>query len=486
MVRGFPLLVLVVLLLSCNEKENVPTFALLTENPLDISGESAKLVGRLITNEKLQVDDHGFWVDTKQEFSDPSVVSLGVRNGPGRFIGEIRSLAPGRIYYVKSFTQSGGDFSFGNVIQLNSLSPGIYSFSPQYASPGQIIEILGLNLGADTRVFFDDTEAAIQEIVLESLLRVTIPPIQNNPSPFIKVISNGVELVFDIPFEYMVGKFRPINFPETFRLSNSVSFQANGKVYVGSGQKSEFVINSDYWEFDPITDNWEKLDLGIKPHLYGFGVSGYFGGGSESIRSNNQYTFNKAFWFWDGNGLIRKADLPFKSINSIAFESNGRIYVLGGSLKEFETSLFEYTPETDSWKIGIDFPFPIQNNLPHYVYKDKFYFITERKELYELDPETGERNIIGTFPGANINGFGTASVSGDRAIIGFYKQEVEIWELDLIQLRWKRKINFPGVFLGNNLGFFAQDGLFYLLRSTDQPLAINGSMEFWEFDPDGF
>jgi hypothetical protein len=103
-----------------------------------------------------------------------------------------------------------------------------------------------------------------------------------------------------------------------------------------------------------------------------------------------------------------------------------------------------------------------------------------------LDPETGERNIIGTFPGANINGFGTASVSGDRAIIGFYKQEIEIWELDLIQLRWKRKINFPGVFLGNNLGFFAQDGLFYLLRSTDQPLAINGSMEFWEFDPDGF
>lgn len=483
----FPL-VLVVLLLSCNEKQDIPTFALLTETPLYVSGESARLVGRLITNEQIQVEDHGFWVATEEGFSDPIVVSLGTRNGPGRFVGEIRSLEPDRLYFAKAFTEAGGNLSFGNVIQLNSLNPGIFSFSPEYALPGQTIEILGLNLGSDTRVFFDETEASIQEIVYESLLKVVIPPIQNNPSPKIRIISNGQELVFENPFEYIVGKMRFLGFPETFRLINSVSFQANGKVYVGSGQQSEFVINPDYWEFDPGTESWEKLGLNISPHLYGFGVDGFFGGGVSGIPVNNQFIYNRDFWFWDGTGLIRKADVPFPSMNSIAFQSRGKIYVLGGSVFGHENAFYEYNPATDSWKTEFNFPFTIQNNLPHYVYKDKFYFITERKELYELGPETGERNIIGTFPGDNVNGLGTASVSGDRAIIGFYKQSIEIWELDLIQLRWKRKINFSGVFLGNNLGFFSQNGLFYLLRSTNQPLAQNGngSMEFWEFDPDAF
>jgi hypothetical protein len=472
---------------SC-EKESVPTFALLTETPLYVSGESARLVGRLIANEQLRVEDHGFWVATEEGFSDPIVVSLGTRSVPGRFVGEIRSLEPDRLYFAKAFTEAGGNLSFGNVIQLNSLNPGIFSFSPEYALPGQSIEILGLNLGSDTRVFFDETEASIQEIVYESLLKVVIPPIQNNPSPKIRIISNGRELVFENPFEYIVCKMRFIGFPEKFRLANSISFQINGKIYVGSGQQSEFVINPDYWEFDPKTDLWKSLGFNISPHISGFGVGGYFGGGSATIPTSNQFIPNNAFYKLEGSSLIRKADVPFPSRNSIAFQSRGKIYVLGGSVFGHENALYEYNPATDSWKTEFNFPFTIQNNLPHYVYKDKFYFITERKELYELDPETGERNIIGTFPGDNVNGLGTASVSGDRAIIGFYKQSIEIWELDLIQLRWKRKINFPGVFLGNNLGFFAQDGLFYLLRSTDQPLAQNGngSMEFWEFDPDGF
>lgn len=486
MVRGLFPFVLLLLLLSCNEKEDIPTFALRTETPLYVSGESARLVGRLITNTQLSLDDHGFWVDTQEDFPDPKVVSLGARTGPGRFVGETQNLSPGLTYFVRSFSAIDGDISFGNAIQMSSLNPGIFSFSPEYALAGQEIEILGLNLGADTRVFFGETEAVIREIVFESLLKVIIPPIKDNPSPFIRVISNGVELVFENPFEYMVGTFRQIGFPESFRLFNSLSFHAGGKIYVGSGVQSEFVINQKYWEFDPATQAWQTMDFDLKPHIRGFGIAGYFGGGSEVIPANNQFVFNRDFWFWDGKTLIKKADLPFNSINSMAFEIRGKIYVLGGIIKEFENALFEYSPDTDTWERKNNLPFPIQNNAPNYVYEDKFYFITERRELYELDPATDARNIIGTFPGQITNGFGIASVFGDRAIVGFYRQEVEIWELDLKALTWKRKINFPGLFLGNNLGFYYQDEVFYLLRSTDQPLVQNGSMEFWEFDPDGF
>jgi hypothetical protein len=124
---GFVLIAVAILVFSC-EKESTPTFALLTETPLYVSGESARLVGRLIANEQLLVEDHGFWVATEEGFSDPIVVSLGTRNVPGRFVGEIRSLEPDRLYFAKAFTEIGGKISFGNFIQLNSLNPGIFLF----------------------------------------------------------------------------------------------------------------------------------------------------------------------------------------------------------------------------------------------------------------------------------------------------------------------------------------------------------------------
>jgi hypothetical protein len=474
------------ILCSCGE-EDFPVFALVTEDPLYVSGEQAQLVGRLITNEVLQVDDHGFWVDMDEAFSNPEIVSLGSRTEPGRFIGEVRNLLPAKAYFVKTFTQIGGNTTFGNVILINSLNPGIFSFSPQYALPGQKMEIIGLNLGAETRVFFDEAEAVIEEIVYESKLIVTIPPIRSNPSPVIKVVSNGVEMVFEDRFEYMVGQMRFIGFPEKYRLVNAVNFQSNGRFYIYSGFDSELNINQLFWEFDPLTENWQSYDFNIPPHISGFGTEGYFGGGYEAVPSGNMAIPNRSFWHWNGSELLRKADVPFTATNSISFRSKEKIYVLGGNTEGHENTLYRYDPETDSWDRLPDFNFAIQANLPYFVYEDQLYFVTERKELVRFDPESGQRQIVGTYPGSIVNGLGVGVVLEDhRAIIGLYRQEVEIWELDLQDFIWKRKINFPGIFQGNNLGFYSHNNLVYILRSTNLSIPQFGQMEFWEFDPDGF
>jgi hypothetical protein len=396
-------------------------------------------------------------------------------------------LVPGRTFYVKSFVQIADNTTFGNVIQINSLNPGILSFTPEYALPGELMQIKGMNFSADTRVFFDDQEVSVEEIFFESHLIVKVPPIQENPSPTIRVISNGQEMVFERNFEYMLGKFTFIGFPERYRLVNSISFESEGKFYLGFGFDTDLNINPYLWEFDPIPGKWNPLDLGILPHISGFGTDGYFGGGFEAVPQGGMNIPNHKFRYWNGTELVRKAYLPFTANNSIAFLIKDNVYVLGGITEGIEDNkLYRFDPSADSWERLSDFPFSIQANLPFFVYRDKLYLITERKELIVFDPETGLRQIVGTYPGSSSNRLGIATVWGDRAIVGFYRQEVEIWELDLLDLSWKRKVNFPGVFQANNLGIYSKNNLIYLLRSTNLTVQEYGNMEFWEFDPDGF
>lgn len=484
MKRVFVYLVLFILS-SCRE-ENFQIFSLLTEDPLFISGEKVQLVGRLITDANIRVDDHGFYLGINGDFTNPEIISMGLRSGPGRFIGEFNGLKPGLTYSVKSFSNINGDLTFGNVLEFRPLNPGILSFLPNYALPGELMQIKGINFNTDTRVFFDDQEVTVDKILFESYLTVKVPPIKDNPSPLIKVISSGQEMVFERNFEYMLGKFRFIGFPERFRLVDAVSFESQGKFYLLSGFDSEQVFNPYLWEFNPDLESWSKKNLGILPHISGFGSDGYFGGGFTGISLDNIASINHSFWYWNGNEIVKKADVPFPSIKSIAFMSKGKLFVIGGTAEGFENVISRYDPESDIWNKMPNFPFNIQANLPYFVYKDQLFFISERKELFKVDPETGQREIVGMYPGSNTNGLGVAVVLGNRAIIGLYRQEVEIWELDLITLNWKRKINFPGVFSGNNLALFGKDNLTYLLRSTNLTIPEFGNMEFWEFDPDGF
>jgi hypothetical protein len=293
-------------------------------------------------------------------------------------------------------------------------------------------------------------------------------------------------MIFDKNFEYIIGKFSFVGFPERFLLNNSLSFTLAGKFYVGSGIVSALEIHPFFWEFDPDVNTWKKHEIDSGPHISGFGINGYYGGGQDYNVGGGTGEPNLSFWKWKENEIIKKADLPFPAVNSIAFQIENKIYLLGGSIEGFDNLLYEYDISQDSWIALTNFPFKIKNNLPHFVYENKLYLITERKELYVFDPETGQRQIIGMFPGENSKGFGMASVVEDKAIVGFYEQSIEVWELNLKNITWKRKTDFPGIFLGNNLGIFSKNNLVYLLRSTNQPSAEYGNMEFWKFDPDNF
>ncbi|WP_332910747.1 IPT/TIG domain-containing protein [Algoriphagus boritolerans] len=113
-----------------------------------------RVLGRLITNQPISASDHGFQLSTSEDFSSPILVSLGIKEGPGRFIGETAGLAINQRYFVRAFASVDGVELVGETIEIQTLSPVIESYEPTFAKAGEEIIIQGRNLPDGTRVFF--------------------------------------------------------------------------------------------------------------------------------------------------------------------------------------------------------------------------------------------------------------------------------------------------------------------------------------------
>lgn len=478
------ILLLASLVVSCEEKDGF--ISVQTEAPLIVSAKNAQFVGRLISDRNMDVSDHGFWFATNTEFDNPTVISLGPRTQPGRYLGSTDVLVAGETYFVKSFFAMGADTFFGNVIQFDALTPGIQKFSPENAFAGEEVSIFGYNFASDTRVFFGEQEAQVLSNTFESRLNVLAPPIADNASPLIRVQTLGRELVFDLPFQYIVGKYTQFGFPIKNRLVNSISFKLDNQIVVLSGQSTEFDINRKYWTFDLLQKTWKENEFELEPHLYGFGASGFFGGGLSRIPSNTQQVVNRSFWKMEGDNFRKLPDVPFPAVNSLCFMIGTKLYVMGGSIEGETNRVFMFDTLTETWEPKGVFPFSIDNRVPYFTDGNEVIFVRDNKEVTAYNPKTGIRRILGRWPSDNSQEFGIACKLGRKAVIGFYKQTIEVWELDLDTYRWKRKSNFPGIFLGNNLGLFEDGQSYWLLRSTDQYSLSEGNMEFWKFEPEGF
>ena len=84
---------------SCEEESQVTT-SLITEEVIYLSGERARVLGRIITNQNVDASDHGFYISENESFSQPIIISLGERVAPGRFIGETSELDIQKKYFV--------------------------------------------------------------------------------------------------------------------------------------------------------------------------------------------------------------------------------------------------------------------------------------------------------------------------------------------------------------------------------------------------
>ncbi|MFT6895586.1 MAG: hypothetical protein ACJAWX_003209, partial [Algoriphagus sp.] len=156
------ILVLLSFAIGCTEEESETTI-LVTEEVLYTSGDQVRLLGRLITNQPVTATDHGFYLSQDANFASPVIISLGTKEGAGRFIGENGMLSAQKKYFAKAFMDIGNGIEFGNVVELETLAVGIDSYSPGFGTGGKEVFILGRNFTKDTKVFFGTEPAQVLE-----------------------------------------------------------------------------------------------------------------------------------------------------------------------------------------------------------------------------------------------------------------------------------------------------------------------------------
>ncbi|WP_373521545.1 IPT/TIG domain-containing protein [Aquiflexum sp.] len=463
---------------SCEEENNISP-SLVTEEVIYLSGERARLLGRIITTQNINASDHGFYIAENESFNQPMIISLGERITPGRFIGETDALNIERSYFAKSFINVGGEIQFGNVLQLTTLSPEVQSFLPNNGPVGTIITLTGKNFTSDTRILIGNRPAEIQNIEFESRITARIPAAGSVAKENVTVIVQGKEFVLSQQFEYTTGSFLKLqNPPASVRFIDNIFFQDNENFYLGLGTDANQVVSSKMWKYSLGNEQWTEVPFQGNALWLAFHTNNYFGGGGM-LASRAPYTTSRDFWSIQNGAFEKLPDLPFECINAISFETNENLYVFGGILND---NSYKYSKSQGNWESITSTPFSVDNSLLHFQHDNKFYIITPfDRTIFSFDPGTETWNEFGFYPGDIVGGSGFGVTIGDNVYLGMNNRSVQVWQLNMVTKNWIKKNDFNGISAALNVGVYSNDGFIYLARRIES----NNQMEFWRFDPNG-
>lgn len=478
------LLVVILGFLSSCEEETSVTTSLITEEVIYLSGERARILGRIITTQNVEASDHGFYISENEAFSQPIIVSLGERVAPGRFIGETSGLDIQKRYFVKSFISLPEGIQFGNILEITTLSPDAFGFSPQNGPVGTTITILGKNFTSDTKVFVGDRQAQVLKIDFESSITAIVPASGTVALEEVMVVVQNQEILLQDKFEYTTGKFTQLsNFPTGLKLFDNIYFQSGEEFFAGLGANNGQSVNSQIWKYSLATKNWTQVVFPGTGLWKAFSAGSFFGGGARVISQNGQSSPSSDFWKFENNGFVKLPDLTFPATDAVSFELNGKLFVLGGASGS-GTDAYRYTIATGQWqKIG-NTPFSVNRTVLNFQHGNKQYLVNPvSKEIYSIDGSTETWSFFGIYPGDINSGSAFGVTIGDRVITGMANRSQEIWELNISTGIWVRKNSFPGNPIARNAATFVHDNLIYILRSGE--VQVPGPMEFWVLDPFG-
>jgi hypothetical protein len=477
------LVIFLVIFSSCEEENQIPT-SLVTEEIIYLSGEKARILGRILTTQNVAATDHGFYISESESFTQPKIITLGERTLPGRFIGEINELEIEKQYYVKSFIALPDGILFGNILIIKTLSPDAFNIYPNSGTVGTRVTIKGKNFTSDTRVFFGDRPAQILKIDFESSITAIVPASGSKILEEVSVLVQNKKIILKDKFEYTTGKFtRLSNFPSSLKLFDNIYFQNGAEFFAGLGANNGQSINPQIWKYSVVTKNWTEVGFSGQPLWKAFSGSNYFGGGATIISQSSLVSTTSDFWKYEINKFVKLPNLPFIAVNAVSFELNGNLYVMGG-VTGGGTDAYRYDGATQQWqKIG-NALFPLNRSVLTFQYGNKQFFVNPAsKEIYSFDAGSQLWAFFGLYPGDINSGSPFGVTIGDKVITGMANRSLEVWELNMTTGLWLIKNPFPGNPIATNAGVFVHDNLIYILRSGE--VQVSGPMEFWVLDPLG-
>lgn len=466
---------------SCTQENDTPILVS-TEDLLFVGGDKVRISGRLLTNQEVLATDHGFLFSTESSFAGAQTLSLGQKNGPGRFIGESTGFKIGQTYFAKAFAEVNGQRIEGEVVELKTLTPSVTSFSPRYASPGNEMIIEGRNFPEGTKVFFGTQEAQVTQNLFESRLTLRIPPAAGQVVVPVRIVIQEKEIILSEPFEYQAGKYTKVSeFPGSIRIYDNTFFYNTSGFHVGLGRQRLADSYRSFQRFDPSSGTWTEINFPGNPRRFAFASSNFLGGGALEV-DRDVFQFDRSFYKINGSTFERLPDLPFNTRGAEALEWKGKLFLFGG--RDFDTrSVREYDVASKTWRQKSAGPF-VDGILSSFQYGERIFVLGGSGQVWEYFPNQDSWQIFAMYPGDTGQGFPFAQVIGKKAYLGLYRRTQEIWELDLETGVWKSKNQIIGLPQSINVGHFQYNGAIYLLRTAEE--SVNGvfPMELYKFEPD--
>ncbi len=380
-------------------------------------------------------------------------------------------------------------------IPLDSM-PVILEFSPQEGSAGTEVVIKGARFSnniSENIVEFNGTQAEIVEADSFEITAI-VPDGATSGKVAVKVQEQKALSLDD--FTVVLSPWRRVaDFGGEIRVEG-IAFSIGSKGYLGTGVGTESAHQTDFWEYDPATDQWKKLSAfagyGIQSGV-GFSVGnlGYVGLGTVGGSSTS------AFYAYDpaSDNWTRKADFAGDSrSHAVSFTIGEKAYVgTGASWHSRYNDFWEYNPATDSWKRLADFPGGERADAVAFSIGNKGYIGmgngsgTRHKDLYEYDPATDTWTQKADLPAAVIS-YSTTLENRSSAVSFSIGQKgyvctgnasgytmKDLWEYDPVTDTWTRLEDFGGNSRSDAHGFVIGDKGY--LGCGDGSLRFG---DFWE------
>lgn len=183
----------------------------------------------------------------------------------------------------------------------------------------------------------------------------------------------------------------------------------------------------------------------------------------------------KDWWAYDpaSNSWTQKANYPVNNHGAVAFSTDTRGYVGGGSALSSE--FYEYNPTTNSWSPIAPCPFS-PGDVQVFSIQNKGY-VYSGTQFAEYDPSVNSWSLKASVP-VNVN---TWSSAFSNESSGFVKTGIYFYEYKPAQNVWIPRTPYPGIMAGGGAAF-ERDGKGYFVCGYYSGLS-NVTKEVWEFNP---
>ncbi|NNE29628.1 MAG: hypothetical protein HKN16_08325 [Saprospiraceae bacterium] len=476
------------LVTSCSEDEGGDTLGVVTEEIVSTSGERVILTGRILSQVEITLEDHGFEISSEESFSNPTILSLGERDRPGRFVAETGNLSIEENYFSRAYLINNGEKMFGEAVPFSTLSPQLVCFSPLIGRENTSMTIQGNNFTEDTKIIWDGTEITPSEINFESFLHFSAPAINQNTLIEIQVVSQGKTLTFSEPFEYIIGKWDLVRpFEDQLGKSEAVYFKVGEEFVYGLGHAIPTFSLMDFFKvLDVNTLDTTNIFFPGTAVEGAFFSGPYFGGGSiQRNRPVDPVLFNTtAFWKYDNQSFELLADVPAALYQAAAIQAADKLYLYGGETTDRKpsTETFIYDIPGNSWTQGTEAPFSPRNSYPSFNYNGSNYFIAKDSTFYRHDLGLDTWEVIGEYP-YEVKEYGIVQQIDDIVYIGMMGSSRKLYGLQVDGLKWIPKRTPQEVNPYFTISAYTHNGEIFVFRGL-QPEGFDRSL--WKLDPKAF